>query len=428
MAAIFFDLSEQFLANRRRFKHYGVIRTVIEVGYEMAKDVDVRFVVFSPAHGQFFEVTPRFDEASTTGLMDSGLPLAATPIRVRRSFPSRNLVRDSVYAVMRAAARFVNRRRWQSVPKDSVRPVDLNGQILVALGRPKIMSDYLVELEQSGTDVRMVPLLHDMIPLHDFNPQDQKVFRSHFRHDNASVIRHSSLVLANSNFTRDEIVHFVGQGRLPKPPNVVSVPLAHELRTSEEPMELDLPDEPYLICVGIYTGRKNLECVAEALLLLAERNLPVPHLVLAGARRKRAERYVAQKRFVPLRDKIHFCRNPNQTELQALYERALALVIPSHMEGWGLPVGEALWVGTPVLASNAPALEEVGGELARYFDPNRPEELADLIHGLQSDAIRLRSLRDDIKAARPRLRTWRDVAEEILLEIRAKVAVSRLES
>ncbi len=54
MTAVFYDLSEQFLANGRRFKYYGIVRTVMEVGYELAQTGNVRFVVYSPAHGCLF--------------------------------------------------------------------------------------------------------------------------------------------------------------------------------------------------------------------------------------------------------------------------------------------------------------------------------------------------------------------------------------
>lgn len=421
MAAIYFDLSEQFLANGHRFKYYGIVRTVMEVGYELARDSQVRFVVYSPAHGSFFEVTPRLDGASPTGVMDPGLPPEATPIRLRQSFPTRNLLRDGVLKLVRPVVRWINRRRWAHVPAGAARPVDLSGQVLIALGRPKIIADYLVNLKKSGTDVRMVPLLHDMIPLHAFAHREQKIFTSNFMHDNCRVLHHSDLVLTNSEFTRSEISHFGDRGHFPSLPEVVAVPLSHELRTTQEPMAMTMPKAPYLMCVGTLTGRKNLECVMDALLTLSEQNKSVPDLVLAGARRKRAEQYVRQPRFSALQGKIHFWRDPNQTELRALYENALALVIPSYMEGWGLPLGEALWVGTPGLASTAPALKEVGGDLARYFDPASPAELAALIDQLQSDPAEYAALKARIGSARSQLRSWGDVASDILQAVRANL-------
>jgi len=425
MAPIYFDLSEQFLANGHRFKYYGIVRTVMEVGYEMARDADVRFVVFSPAHGSFFQVTPRFDDASPTGVMDPGLPPEATPIRLRQTYPTRNVLRDALFPLVRAVVRGINLRRWRHAPKEGITPVDLSGQTLIALGRPKIMADYLVALARKGTDVRMVPLLHDMIPLHTFAHREQKIFTSNFMHDNARVIAHSDLILANSEFTGHEIAHFAGKGLFPDLPKVVPVPLAHELRETGEPMNMTLPAQPYLLCVGTLTGRKNLECMMQAMLHLHATGQNVPDLVLAGARRKRTDDFITKPRFAPLQSKIHQFRDPNQTELCALYKNALALVIPSYMEGWGLPLGEALWVGTPGLASTAPALLEVGQDLAWYFDPDKHEALSALITKLQADPELQAQLRQEIAAARPQLRSWQHVAQDILQAVRAHLSAGR---
>ena len=425
MAPIYFDLSEQFLANGHRFKYYGIVRTVMEVGYEMARDADVRFVIFSPAHGSFFQVTPRFDDASPTGVMDPGLPPEATPIRLRQTYPTRNVLRDALFPLVRAVVRGINLRRWRHAPKEGITPVDLSGQTLIALGRPKIMADYLVALARKGTDVRMVPLLHDMIPLHTFAHREQKIFTSNFMHDNARVIAHSDLILANSEFTGHEIAHFAGKGLFPDLPKVVPVPLAHELRETGEPMNMTLPAQPYLLCVGTLTGRKNLECMMQAMLHLHATGQNVPDLVLAGARRKRTDDFIAKPRFTPLQSKIHQFRDPNQTELCALYKNALALVIPSYMEGWGLPLGEALWVGTPGLASTAPALLEVGQDLAWYFDPDKHEALSALITKLQADPELQAQLRQEIAAARPQLRSWQHVAQDILQAVRAHLSAGR---
>ncbi len=56
--------------------------------------------------------------------------------------------------------------------------------------------------------------------------------------------------------------------------------------------------------------------------------------------------------------------------LAAIYRRAALLLLPSDAEGFGLPLVEAMACGTPVLASEIPALCEVGGSAAAYAAPN----------------------------------------------------------
>ncbi|MCX7561848.1 glycosyltransferase [Sulfitobacter sp. F26204] len=416
MAVLYYDLSEQFLASGLKFKYYGISRTVMEVGYELAlSHADVRFVIFSPAHERFFEITPRIGAESPTGILDPGLPPEATPIRMRYTFPKPNKLRDLLYPFAVWVARMINLRRWRSVPEGTAREVDLNGQTLVSLGRPKIMADYLTASARAGVRIKLNPLLHDMIPIYEFAHSSQTMFCNNFTHDNHIVIKGSERLLTNSVFTKDEIERFSASGHLPAVPDVVPVPLSHELRPTDEPVVQRGPSEPYVLCVGILTGRKNLECVMEALLHLHETGRKVPPLVLAGAQRKRTDSYLEQDRFDPIRARINIITNPNQAELRSLYEGALALAIPSRMEGWGLPLGEALWLGTPGLASTeALALKEVGGDLAQYFDPNAPEALAALIDDLQSNPEGYAALKTRIAASKGDLRTWKDVAEGIL--------------
>ena len=416
MGVLYYDLSEQFLASGLKFKYYGISRTVMEVGYELAcTGKDVRFVIFSPAHERFFELTPRLGVDSPTGVLDPGLPPEATPIRMRYSFPKPNKIRDLLYPIALWGARQINLKRWQSVPPGVVREVNLNGQTLVSLGRPKIMADYLTVLSRDGVRVKLNPLLHDMIPIYEFAHSSSKLFSNNFTHDNHIVIKGAERILSNSNFTKSEIERFSASGHLPPVPEVVSVPLSHELRPTNEIVEKRGPTTPYILCIGILTGRKNLECVMEAYLHLHKTRRRIPPLVIAGARRKRTDTYLEQDKFDPIRAHMHISTNPNQAELRGLYEGALALALPSRMEGWGLPLGKALWLGTPGLASTeAAALREVGGDLAQYFDPDDPKALANLTDAMQSDASAYDALKARIAASKDQLRTWQDVAQGIL--------------
>ncbi len=55
--------------------------------------------------------------------------------------------------------------------------------------------------------------------------------------------------------------------------------------------------------------------------------------------------------------------------LRDLYAHASATVVASLWEGFGLPAGEALATGCPLVCSDIPALREVAGEAAAYCDP-----------------------------------------------------------
>src|SRR5207244_13118384 len=83
----------------------------------------------------------------------------------------------------------------------------------------------------------------------------------------------------------------------------------------------------------------------------------------------------------------------SQAELATLYRFAWAFVFPSLYEGFGLPPLEAMASGTPVVASDAPALPEVLGEAAVLTPAGDPQALADALAALAHDPDRRLAMR-----------------------------------
>jgi glycosyltransferase involved in cell wall biosynthesis len=97
-------------------------------------------------------------------------------------------------------------------------------------------------------------------------------------------------------------------------------------------------------------------------------------------------------------------------ELSRLYANALALVMPSIEEGFGLPAAEAMAHGTPVIASTAPALVEITGDAALHIDAHDVDGFANAMRRIAND----RELRARLGAnavRRARLFTWKRCAE-----------------
>jgi glycosyltransferase involved in cell wall biosynthesis len=129
---------------------------------------------------------------------------------------------------------------------------------------------------------------------------------------------------------------------------------------------------PYLLVVGGATPRKNLVALVEA---FGEVRDFAGDLVLAGAAsgRQAAEVARAARR---LAGRVVITHHLRDREVAALYQQARAVAVPSLHEGFGLTALEAMWHGIPVAASHDPALREVCGESATYFDPSDRDSMA----------------------------------------------------
>jgi glycosyltransferase involved in cell wall biosynthesis len=135
---------------------------------------------------------------------------------------------------------------------------------------------------------------------------------------------------------------------------------------------------PYVLFVGTREARKGLSTLYAALRLLNAEHCRV-RLVLAGQDGWGTERLMEEMRSDPtveLRDK------PSDEELSHLYRDALALVYPSEMEGFGLPVAEAMACGCAVIASDLPSIREFAGDHPFYITPGDSANLATQIQGL----------------------------------------------
>jgi glycosyltransferase involved in cell wall biosynthesis len=99
---------------------------------------------------------------------------------------------------------------------------------------------------------------------------------------------------------------------------------------------------------------------------------------------------------------------------------ATALVTASRAEGFGIPLVEAMRLGTPVVVSDIPIFREIGGDAALYFDPDDPESLVAALWALEREGEwEWRSAASVEAAARY---NWADSAERLLELMRRTVA------
>jgi glycosyltransferase involved in cell wall biosynthesis len=117
------------------------------------------------------------------------------------------------------------------------------------------------------------------------------------------------------------------------------------------------------------------------------------HLVFTGCHPTREKQLIAAVKKMELDKKIHFLGYRSEEEMDAIWKTCKFLIFPSIHEGFGMPVVEAMTYEKPILCSNTTCLPEVAGEAALYFDPRKPEDIADKIERFYND----QPLRDILK-------------------------------
>jgi glycosyltransferase involved in cell wall biosynthesis len=142
--------------------------------------------------------------------------------------------------------------------------------------------------------------------------------------------------------------------------------------------------ENTIMAIASPDPRKNLTMLYRALSEGRQRfGGNSPHLALVCSSRGACDRTKAETR--ECRIPMAFVVEPDDTTLNQLYHAATVFIWPSRMEGFGMPPLEAMQAGCPVLSSSAPVMPEVLGDVPVYFDPSRPDELAERLVGLLAD-------------------------------------------
>lgn len=234
-----------------------------------------------------------------------------------------------------------------------------------------------------------VPAVHDLIPIE--HPEttrwlQRRMTRARVR----NVGRLADGVLVFSQAVRASLACWLGQAM---PPCAVA------------PLGLDLPagvgtaGPPYFLCIATIEKRKN-----HAMLLEAWRRLgpDAPRLVLVGRRSFGATEALRLLPSLPMVEERGHCTD---AELAGLVAGAHALLLPSQAEGFGIPVAEALAAGTPVIASDIPALVEVGQGVPAYLPANDPAAWAAMVSAYMMPNSRARAAQMDC-IARWRPTNW----------------------
>ncbi|MGH8434007.1 MAG: glycosyltransferase family 4 protein [Pseudomonas sp.] len=163
--------------------------------------------------------------------------------------------------------------------------------------------------------------------------------------------------------------------------------LRNEARLSPELERMFRDPAPVFLMVSTIEPRKNHAYLLDAFELLWAQGSDA-RLCIIGKIGWKCEALVERIKRHPQHGKRLFMFNRiNDKGLEYAYANARALVFPSYVEGFGLPLVEAMQRGLPAMASEIPVFREVGGEFMAYFDLAAPQSLADLVVQFESTGV-----------------------------------------
>ena len=236
---------------------------------------------------------------------------------------------------------------------------------------------------------RIVIIIYDLIPLmHPEFFKDWLVEKFTSRLPYATT--NTDLFVAISQATEKALIKYLSDHILFKQPTTTHFLLGADLdlivntlQVRENVQALFSNKKPYL-CVGTIEPRKNHELLLDAFDEIWKNNQKV-HLCIIGGYGWKSEKLIERINNHPNLDKnLTWFSDLNDTELSHCYNNAKALIFPSIIEGFGLPLIEALHYGCPVMASDIPVFREIGGDRCSYFSINSPDGLINEIRNFET--------------------------------------------
>ena len=252
------------------------------------------------------------------------------------------------------------------------------------------------EKRQGRGRCKHVVTIHDLIFIH--TPQyyhwiDRQIYNFKFRR----ACRCADRIIAVSEYTKQEIMHYyqvpeekidvVYQGCDP----VFAKDIARE-KLEEVKGKYHLPDK-FVLYVGSIEERKNLMLVARAMANVVSKTAPDIHVVAVGRRTPYVDRLQSFLKANGIDHLFHFHHQVPYDDLPSFYKLAATFAYPSRIEGFGIPLLEAITSGLPAIGSTGSCLEEAGGPDSIYVDPDDGQAMADaIISTCEDESLRQRMI------------------------------------
>ena len=267
-------------------------------------------------------------------------------------------------------------------------------------------------LNRSG--VKIVTLIYDIISI-DY-PQfcDQSDVINFVDYFGATLL-YADKIIVTSQDTKDAIrSHCLKM--YTDIPSIDIVPLGGDFKEQEN-AEDNVKSEvkeivskgKYLLMVGTIEPRKNHKLLLKAYKSYLRYKI---NLVFAGFSGQGMDDFFADLKSDPdYNNGLWHVKDASDDDIDFLYKNAYAMVFPSYIEGYGLPIIESFVREVPVIAADTNINREIAGDRAVFFEQDNSIELSNVVSDLLDNEQKYNELCERLKDFVPN--TWDDTAEEI---------------
>ena len=366
---------------------YGrnLIGALKELGHEIGYLTDRRIKPGPSSTLQFYSAQPRVSYKSKLGYLRLAKDLTFPKRRLKlQEFNSRQTALIEFKAMSEAFPEFdffASRRNLFELAHAYFRlfkrflPIRLTQRIDV------MHWTYPIPIRVIG--VKNIYTIHDIIPLKYpfFSPIDLELHHRMLK----SIVQNSELIVTVSEQSKKDILQFfeVDENRIINTYQSID----WDFQLSPMPLKgiehlrncFDISADKYFLFLGALEPRKNIERLIEAFIMS---DVDVP-LVLVGPKGWLVHENII-KTVMNVKN-IHYFEYLPRNMVQLLMKNAKAVFFPSLCEGFGLPVLEAMKVGTAVVTSDIGSMAEVAGDAAMKVNPYQVVELASAFRALSAD-------------------------------------------
>jgi glycosyltransferase involved in cell wall biosynthesis len=256
---------------------------------------------------------------------------------------------------------------WSGSITGGLRRAIPQGAIYINVGYHRFEHPRFFKWLGERPDVAGVFMIHDLLPLdypEYFAPGEADLFRRRI----GTALRYGRAFLVSTDAVRRRLEREIAERGL-APRLIWARPFPSPLADFSPPAP-HLTRHPYFVVVGTLEPRKNHLLLLHLWRELAKSGVTPPRLVIVGKRGWENEQVLdLLDRSPTLAPHVLELSDVSSRDLAALISGARALLAPSFDEGYGLPIVEALALGTPVVASESEAAREVSQGRATLLSP-----------------------------------------------------------